>query len=87
MNTIIKEHYPAQNLPEDLREGLDPTDTVRVTIEIVSDVPDNSDNSGWFQRPERVLSLDEIFALRRPPYKSTEEIDRELRRERDAWDD
>ncbi len=90
MNRIVKEHYPATRLPEDLREGLDPGDDVRVTVEIVSSPKaktDAFDVANWVQRPEPALSLDEIFALRRPPFKSTEEIERELRRERDAWDD
>lgn len=86
MNRIVKDHYPAARLPEDLREGLDLGDEVRVTIEIVSPEED-SELANWFQRPERVLSLDELFALRRPPFKSSEEIERELQQERDAWDD
>jgi hypothetical protein len=75
MNKIVKEAYPATKLPEDLREGLDPSDEVRVTIEVVTKAP----------KPK--MSLDEIFALRQGPYRSVEEIDEELRRERDAWDD
>jgi hypothetical protein len=76
MNKIVREDYPATKLPEDLREGLDPAAQVRVTIEVVS----QSDG-------KRPMSLDEIFALRRPPFRSAEEIDRELREERDSWDD
>jgi hypothetical protein len=36
---------------------------------------------------EKVLSLDELFALRRPPFRSGAEIDAELRRQREEWDD
>jgi hypothetical protein len=32
MNTIITRHYPASKLPEDLREGIDPSSLVTVTI-------------------------------------------------------
>ncbi len=32
MNKIIRENYPASKLPEDLREGLDPSTTVTVTV-------------------------------------------------------
>lgn len=74
MNKIVRENYPASRLPNDLREGIDPGTTVTVTI---------TQNS----RPERVLSLDEIFAMRRPPYRSKDEIDAEIRRQRDEWDD
>lgn len=75
MNRIIRKHeYPASKLPEDLREGLDPDATVSVTIEEL-------------KRPERVMTLDEIFALRRPPFRTAEEIDADIRRQRDEWDD
>jgi hypothetical protein len=32
MNTIITRHYPASKLPEELREGIDPSSLVTVTI-------------------------------------------------------
>ncbi len=32
MNRIVKEHYPASKLPDDLREGLAPGSQVTVTI-------------------------------------------------------
>jgi hypothetical protein len=35
MNRIVKEHYPVERLPADLREGLDPLS--RVTITLVSE--------------------------------------------------
>ena len=76
MNKIVREHYPAAKLPEDLREGLDPLSTVTVTVDVEEMTP-----------PRLRLSLDEIFALRRPPYRSKEEIDADIRRDRDAWDD
>jgi hypothetical protein len=75
MNRIIREHYPASKLPEDLRAGVDPLSTVTVTI-----VQEE-------KRPEKVVTLDEIFALRRPPFRTADEIDEDLRRQRDEWDD
>jgi hypothetical protein len=93
MNKIVKEHYPAAKLPADLREGLDPKQkvTVTVTVETASSVTAETEEatqlSDWFRRPDHVLSLEEIFALRRPPFRSGEEIDAELRRLRDEWDD
>jgi len=74
MNKIIRENYPASKLPADLRDGLDPSATVTVTVTLE-------------ERPEHVLSLEEIFASRQPPYRSKEEIDAEIRRQRDEWDD
>jgi hypothetical protein len=75
MNRIVREHYPASKLPEDLRAGVDPSATVTVTI-----VEEQ-------KRREKVMTLDEIFALRRPPFRTAEEIDEDLRRQRDEWDD
>ena len=75
MNRIVKEHYPASRLPEDLREGVDPEAIVTVTV-----VEEPS-------RPERVVTLEEIFARRQPPFRTAEEIDADLRRQRDEWDD
>ena len=75
MNKIVREHYPASKLPADLREGVDPRSTVTVTVMVEG-----------LQRHERVMTLDEIFAARRPPFRSVEEIDAEIRRLRDEWD-
>jgi hypothetical protein len=75
MNRIIRENYPASKLPEDLRAGVDPTSTVTVTI-----VEEE-------KRPEKVMSLEEIWALRAPPFRTAQEIDDDLRRQRDEWND
>jgi len=74
MNKIVKEHYPASRLPEDLRAGLDPDVEVTVTVEQETAAHD-------------IMTLEEIFAARRPPYRTAEEIDRAIRESRDEWDD
>ena len=74
MNKIIRENYPASKLPEDLREGIDPS--TRVTVTVVEDAPSHSP-----------MTLEEIFASRRPPYRSAEEIVASIRQLRDEWDD
>ena len=86
MNRIVRENYPVADLPEDLREGLATDANVRVTIEAV---PRVAGEPSLFDRPDEgaVLSLKDLFALRRPPYQSTEEIVDEIRRLRDEWDD
>ena len=76
MNKIIREHYPASKLPADLREGVDPQSTVTVTVTVEG-----------LQPPEQIMSLEEIFASRRPPFRSAEEIDADIRKQRDEWDD
>lgn len=73
MNKIVRENYPASKLPQDLRPSEDPSVRVTVTIEQEE------------KRPETVLSLEEIFAARQPPFRSKEDIDGELRRQRDMW--
>ncbi len=74
MNRIIREHYPASRLPDDLRGNLDPASTVTVTV--VED-----------EKPEKVMSLEEIFSLKGFRRRSAEEIDADLRQMRDEWDD
>lgn len=75
MNRIVKEHYPVSKLPPELREGFDPDQVVTVTVS-VEEAP-----------PKDVPTLEELFALRQPPFRSGEDIDDELRRQRDEWDD
>ncbi len=75
MNRIIREHYPASKLPEELRGSMDPSATVTVTI-----IEEE-------KRPEKVMSLEEIWALRTPPFRNAKQIDDDLRRQRDEWDD
>jgi hypothetical protein len=75
MNRIVRENYPASKLPEDLRAGLDPEAAVTVTI--VEET----------KSPKTAMSLEEIWALRAPPFRTAQEIDEDLRRARDEWDD
>jgi hypothetical protein len=74
MNKITREHYPAALLPEDLRPSDDPNARVTVTIEAE-------------EKPERVMTLEEIFSQGGFERRSKEEIDAEIRRQRDEWDD
>jgi hypothetical protein len=74
MNRIVKAHYPISALPEDLRQGLDPAADVTVIIEET-------------ERPDEIMSIEELFAARRPPFRSADGIIRDLRKQRDAWDD
>ena len=73
MNSIVRSNYPASRLPEDLRDGMDPSATVTVTVTVE-------------EKPKHVMSLEEVFAMRRPPYRSKGDIDAEIRRQRDEWD-
>jgi hypothetical protein len=75
MNKIVR-NYPASKLPADLREGVDPNAMVTVTVELAEEVP-----------PHKPMTLDEIFAVRRPPYRTAQEIVADIRKLRDQWDD
>jgi hypothetical protein len=82
VNKIVRERYPIAKLPADLREGMDAdlTATVVVTINETNRIADA-------EATTKPMTLDEIFALRRPPYRTKEEIDADIRRQRDEWDD
>ncbi len=73
MNRIVKDHYPAAKLPEDLREGIDPAAEVVVTVEEVE--------------PKHAIDIDALFARRCPPFRSSEEIVQSIREGRDEPDE
>jgi hypothetical protein len=72
MNRIVREHYPAAKLPEELRDGIDPNATVTITVETEAS-------------PEQILSLQEMFALRRDVFMSIRDVDEHVRTMRDEW--
>ena len=74
MNKIIREHYPASKLPEELRPSEDTNASVTVTIEEE-------------KKPDKVMSLEEIFSLTGFRRRSAAEIDADLRQMREEWDD
>jgi hypothetical protein len=82
MNRIVREHYPVDRLPADLRAGLPAGEEVTVAIEL-----GGHDASTSLEIANPVLTLDEIFALRRPPFRSVDDINDGLRRDRDEWDE
>jgi hypothetical protein len=73
MNKIIREHYPATQLPEELRPSDDPDARVTIIIEVE-------------EKPERVMTLEEIFSQKGFRRRTKEEIDADIRRQRDEWD-
>lgn len=72
MNKVVREHYPAAKLPPELREGLDPGASVTITIEQES-------------APSNVMTLEEMFALRRDVFASQNEVDQYVRDARNDW--
>ena len=86
MNRIVREHYPVAELPEDLKQMVRGAQHVRVVIES----EDTTEGDEMFDAvnapPAQVMTLDELLAMRRPPYKTTDEIVAEIRKQRDEWD-
>ncbi|MBI5112927.1 MAG: hypothetical protein HZA68_13245 [Rhodovulum sp.] len=78
MNRIVRENYPAAKLPEDLRPSSDPDARVMVTVE-------TQETTTELPR-ERRVTLEDIWARRQPPFRTKEEIDAQVRADREAWD-
>ena len=75
MERVVLDHYPASKLPDDLRGGILPSASVKITVEEIQAAPDR----------ERLLSL-----LRKSrgaiPTVTLEEAVRRVRELRDEWD-
>ena len=76
MNKIVREHYPVSSLPQDLREGLDPKDSVRVIIEESAPYSE--------EQKKTLLELMELARLAQP--LDDDPVGR-VRKLRDEWDD
>jgi hypothetical protein len=77
MNKIVLEHYPASKLPEELREGIAPDSSVKVTVE---------------EETKKPLSREELLELMREarahaPGTTIEEAVARIRTLRDEWDE
>jgi hypothetical protein len=77
MNKIVRERYPVENLPEDLRAELGLVSTVTVTIEAE---PKRHDEA------KRAAAIAELLEHRRRLPPSTESSVLTVRRLRDEWD-
>jgi hypothetical protein len=72
VNRIVRRHYPTAKLPDDLRDGLDIARKATVTIEL-------EESEGR----ERPMTIEDIFAARQPPFRTRQEIDDDLRMDRE----
>ena len=86
MNKIVREHYPASKLPEDLREGIPEGAEVIVTVEIREKVPFGSHP----QRPPMTAeelreSIKRYKAQNKKPVTADVAVAR-VRELRDEWD-
>jgi len=72
MNKIVREHFPAERLPAELREGFALDAHVTVTVEAEA-------------KPIEKMSLEELFALRQDVFRSYEEINEHIHAVRDGF--
>jgi hypothetical protein len=72
---IVTEHYPVEKLPEELRQGIEGGQVVRVTVE--TEVPASQPNT---------RSLRSFLGIAPGRYGDPDEIVDEVRRLRDEWE-
>jgi len=78
MNKIVREHYPVEKLPADLRAELGLARTVTVVIEA-------EDES--LSKADREAAIAELRELRRKLKPSADDSVERIRKLRDEWDD
>ena len=77
MNKIVRENYPAKAITRrSCAPAMIPNARVTVTIEEEEQ-----------QSRAMLLSLEEIFSQKGFPLRTKEDIDADIRRQRDEWDD
>jgi hypothetical protein len=85
MNKIVREHYPVEKLPEDLRDAF-PSDAL-VTVQVVQE---DELVFGASPKPMSAKQLAELIRQRHEgktdPGRSIEDIVAEVRTLRDEWD-
>jgi hypothetical protein len=72
MNTVVIKNYPASKLPEDMREGINPSSLVTVTIvqKMTSPPEDRANSNG-------------VSESREPAISNKEDVDANCWRQRD----
>ncbi|MCD2172658.1 hypothetical protein [Rhizobium sp. C4] len=95
MNKIVREHYPVENLPADLREGLEGIDSVRIVLETPIEEIATSGLSALksaLPPPRKPMSLEESleairsFRAKNVSPVSLDEAVASIRELRDEWD-
>lgn len=87
MNRIVREHYPVEKLPEDLRQGLPAGGKVTVTLEddaVSSDLLKQQIDE--ILRNPKPMTLAEARALVGERGTTAEEAVQRIRALRDEWD-
>lgn len=89
MNKIVRDHYPVENLPADLRQGLEDQATVRVVIEVENGPTSDPLPSSVREKPlsiEETLEMIRRYREQHPERVSMEEAVSRIRELRDEWD-
>jgi hypothetical protein len=81
MNKIVREHYPVERLPADLRAELPAGASVTVTITASEDMPRPLSST------EAVALIAQMRALNKGKGLTPEEAAAEIRELRDEWDE
>lgn len=89
MNKIVRDHYPVENLPADLRQGLEDQATVRVVIEVENGPTSDPLPSSVREKPlsiEETLEMIRKYKAEGHPSVNAEEAVSRIRELRDEWD-
>lgn len=91
MNKIVRDHYPVENLPADLRQGLEDQATVRVVIEVESKASSDplAVPASTGKKPltiEETLEMIRKYKAEGHPSVSADEAVARIRELRDEWD-
>lgn len=89
MNKIVRDHYPVENLPADLRQGLEDQATVRVVIEVENGPTSDPLPGSVGEKPltiEETLEMIRRYRDQHPERVSMEEAVSRIRELRDEWD-
>lgn len=80
MNKIVREHYPVEKLPDDLRVGLEAYRTVRIVIE-------EENNLKGPATPAETVAAIRKFRAANPERENLDESVARIRDLRNEWDD
>lgn len=89
MNKIVREHYPVENLPEDLRKLVSGVDHVRlvVTMDDEEFEDDDAPPAPSIEEALEIMRQMQRHTAERGESMTEEEAVRRIRELRDEWDD
>ena len=85
MNKIVREHYPVEKLPEDLRRLV--PEAAEVTVEITVAEPEKRVGTGLPSGTETAAAIRKLRAQHPNQKRTMADIVSDVRALRDEWDD